>query len=160
MTGGKGCVENNDGARRILRIIWKRGAPGAVDEIYQEVAKFMNSKRTDQSMDVSLTEFDVSREEEARVVIGGGFPDGCVSIRCAQNAARSKNERPPVLASRHNTLAPPEVSSQMRRLFGPRGNAARRGVLLAADSDTASGEEDFTALVAYRKAKKAKREGG
>ena len=50
----------------------------------------------------------------------------------------------------------PEASSQIRPLFGPRGNAARQDVLSAADLDAVSEEEDFEAWVAYRKAKKEK----
>ena len=50
-----------------------------------------------------------------------------------------------MLASLDNALAFPEVSAQRRRLFGPRGYASRQDVLVAADMDTASDEEDFEA---------------
>ena len=66
-------------------------------------------------------------------------------------------------------LRPPAASSQIRRLFGPRGSAARQDVLVAADLDAASEEEDFAASeedsasrVAFRKAEteKEKEQGG
>ena len=65
-----------------------------------------------------------------------------------------------VLASLSNTLASPQVSPRMRRLFGPRGNASRQDVRVAQDMDTVSEEEDFEAWMAYRKAKREKKEGG
>ena len=47
----------------------------------------------------------------------------------------------------------------MRRLFGPRANAFRQDVKLAADLDPVSEGEDFAAWVAYREARKEKRKG-
>ena len=64
-----------------------------------------------------------------------------------------------VLASVGNMLAFPKVSAQMRRLFGPCGSASRHGVLVARDIDTVSEEGDFEAWAAYRKAKRAKKDG-
>ena len=61
------------------------------------------------------------------------------------------------MASIRNALAFPEVASQMRRLFGPHGSAARQDVLVAADMHAASEGADFEAWAAYRKAKKGKK---
>ena len=83
-----------------------------------------------------------------------------VPVLCTQNAAVAKNEKTLVLASLGNTLAFPQSSAHMRRLFGPCGYASRRDVLVAQDLDTVSEEEDFEACMAYRKAKWAKTEGG
>ena len=47
----------------------------------------------------------------------------------------------------------------MRRLFGPRGYTSRQDVPVAAEMDTASEEEDFEKRVAYRKAKRATKDG-
>ena len=92
--------------------------------------------------------------------MGSAFPDEFASAMCIQSAALSQNEETLVLASLGNSPASPQVSSQMRRLFGPRGFASRRDVLVARDMDTASGEEDFEAWMALREANRAKKEGG
>ena len=65
-----------------------------------------------------------------------------------------------VLASLGNTLASPQVSAQMRRLFAAYGCASRQDVLVAQDMDTAFEEEDFEVWVASVKAKRAKKDGG
>ena len=49
------------------------------------------------------------------------------------------------LASIRTTLAFPDASSQIRRLFGPRGRAAKQDVLAAAALDAAWDEGDFEA---------------
>ena len=64
------------------------------------------------------------------------------------------------LASMGNTLAFPQAWAQMRRLFGPRGYASRKDVLVAQDTDTVSGEEDFEEWLARRKDKRATRGSG
>ena len=46
----------------------------------------------------------------------------------------------------------------MRRLFGPCGYASRKNGLAEADMDTVSEGEDFEAWMAYRKAKRAKKD--
>ena len=75
-----------------------------------------------------------------------------------QNAALARNEKTLVLASLGDALAFQSVSAQMRRLYGPCGYAYRQGVLVAADMDTASEEEDFEAWTDYRKAKRGKKD--
>ena len=65
-----------------------------------------------------------------------------------------------VLASLGNTLAFPQTSAQLRRLFGPCGHASRQDVMAAQDIHTAPEEEDFEARIAYRKADRATRGHG
>ena len=77
------------------------------------------------------------------MLLRSGAPDEFAPALCMQNNALSKNERTWVLASLHNTLAFPDVSAQMRRLFGPRGYASRQDALVAAEMDMASEEADF-----------------
>ena len=89
---GKDLIANQDGAQQILRILRERFAPDAIDAIIQEVAKFMNFKRADQTMDVYLLEFDVLREKaQAQMATGGGFPGEFASAHCMQNAALPEN---------------------------------------------------------------------
>ena len=63
MTVGEDYIANDGGAHQILRILRERFAPGAIGAIYEEVAKFTDFKRTDQTMDVYLIEFDMLREK-------------------------------------------------------------------------------------------------
>ena len=72
------------------------------------------------------------------MLLGIGVPDEFVSVLRMQNAALPKNGKTFALASFRDALAFPEASAQMRRLFGPRGYASRRDVLVAADMDTVS----------------------
>ena len=92
--------------------------------------------------------------------MGPGAPGAFVSVLRMQNAALPKNEETLALASLGNTLAFLQASAQMRRLFGPSGYASRQDVLVAQDLDAASEEEDFEALMARRRAERAKKEGG
>ena len=112
----------------------------------------MNSTRAVRTTDVYLLEFDVTR-------LDCGFPGEFVSVLRMQNAALAQNERTLVLASVRSTLAFPEVSAHVRRLFGSRGQATRQDAPMAADIDAASGAEDFEAWAAYRRVTGAKKNG-
>ena len=139
MAVGKDQIANFDGARQIARILRERSALGAIEAIYQEMAKFMNFKRTDKTMDVYLMGSDVLRETtEARMFVGSGFPGEFVSILRIQSAPLSKNGEIPPLASIQNTPAFPVLANRIRRLLGPRGDAARQDVKLAANLNTVS----------------------
>ena len=123
MAVGKDCIGNNDGAQQISRILRERSAPDDIDAIFQEVAKFTNFERTDRTMDIYLMEFDVLRKEaEVRMATGSGFPDEYTPL------LRMRNAGSPKMRNLRHTLAFPEASTQKRRLFGPRGNAARHDV--------------------------------
>ena len=85
---GKDHIGETTGAPRILSILHARFAPGAIDAISQEVAKFMNLKRADQTTDAFLMEFDVLREKaDARMEMGSGSPDEFASTLCMQDAS-------------------------------------------------------------------------
>ena len=76
------------GAQQISRILRERFAPGASDAVYKEVAKFMNFKCADQTMEVCLMELDVFRDKaEARMAMGSGFPDEFASAPRARHVA-------------------------------------------------------------------------
>ena len=103
--------------------------------------------------------FDTLRQKvEARMIMGGGFPDEFVSVLRMQNAALTKNEKTLVLASLRNFLSLQSAPAQMRRLFGPCGYASRQDVLVAADMDAAPEEEDFGVWMVYRLAKRARKD--
>ena len=76
------------------------------------MVKFMYFKRTDQTMDTYIMEFEMLRQKaESRMVMGAGSPDEFASVLRMQNAALNKNEKTLVLASLGNTLAFPQVSA-------------------------------------------------
>ena len=58
---GSDVVTNNDGADRILTISQDYSAPDAVDSAHQGVARSFQFRRTNQTMDVNLAEFDLFR---------------------------------------------------------------------------------------------------
>ena len=94
---------------------------------------------------------------EARFDTGVGSPDEFVSVLRISNASLSKNERQLVVASVGSSLRFGIVTEQMRRLFGNIGSAQTGDVLVAQGLDQVSDEDDFEAWVAYRKAKRAKK---
>ena len=61
------------------------------------------------------------------------------------------------LTSVGSSLVFAHVSAQMPRLFGNIGSSQSMDVLVAQDMDQVSEEDDFEAWVAYRKAKRAKK---
>ena len=142
-------VGNSDGAAHISRTSRERFAPDAIDSISQDMARFMYFEQTDRTLDTYMMEFEMLRQKaEPRMLTGSGLPAEFVSVLCVKNVALPNNGETLALASVRNTLAPPEVSTQMRRLFGSRGHAFGQDVLVAADMDTASEEEDSQAWVA------------
>ena len=94
------------------------------------------------------------------MLMGAGFPDEFAPELRMQNAALTKRGKTMVLASLGNTSAFPTVSANIRRLFGPCGYVSRQDVLIAQYMDTVPEVEDFEAWAAYRKAKRAKKDGG
>ena len=96
-----------------------------------------------------LMEFDVLRRKAGtRMVTGSGFPDEFVSVLRMQNAALPKNGKTLVWASVRHSLAALGAFAQMRRLSGSCGRATRQDVLVFANMDTASEQDDFKAWTA------------
>ena len=86
--------------------------------------------------------------------MAGGFLEESAAAQCMRNAALSGNEKSLVSARIQGALALAAAAKQMRRLFGYRGSAARQDVLVAADADVSSWDEnEHAAWLAHRKAK-------
>ena len=121
---------------------------------------------SDQRTDVRLVElYSLRRRTESKLRKAGAAPATFVSVLRKENAALSRPEKSLGLARAQGTSGFPVAAKQMRLLFGPRGGAARRGVLVAAAMDVPSDEDtDFEVWVAHRKAKyrgaKKRREDG
>ena len=67
--------------------------------------------------------------------MGADFPDALVSVLCKLDAAVSRQEKSPALASTLKSLTFPDVVMTMRRLFGPCSGAAHQDKLVAEDAD-------------------------
>ena len=77
---------------------------------------------------------------------GVASPEAFVLATFMQGAAISRSEKMLALASVQGNLGFPDVTKQMRRLFGPHGGAARQDVLVVADMHASSEEgTDFEA---------------
>ena len=94
-------------------------SPDAVDSSFQEVARFLQLKRRAPATDAYFVEFDaLRRKAESKIQMGGGIPEGSVSILQMKNAALSRQEKSLVLASVQGGLGSLDVAKQMRRLIG------------------------------------------
>ena len=93
--------------------------------------------------------------------VGGARPEASASALRMRHAALSRPGKSLVLGSAPGNLGFPSVAKHMRRLFGPRGGAARRDVLVNAGIDASSEDEaDSESRAARRKAKKMRKRGG
>ena len=93
--------------------------------------------------------------------MGGAFAEALASILSMRNASLSKSENSSFPARIQGNIGFPAAAKQMRRLFRPRGRAARQDVLVATDIEVSSeAETDSEAWVAHCKAKKTGGEKG
>ena len=125
---------NNDGAGHIVNTWRIYFAPDTAGPIYQEVARFLQFRRTDQPTDRYTVEFDLLRcKAEPKMQMGAGFPETFVFVLRMQDAAPSRLEKSLASASTQRSLIFEDVAMTMRRLFGSRGGAARQDILVEED---------------------------
>ena len=128
-------LDSNDGVLRRLDILKNYLASEAVGPIYREVACVLQYRRTAESIDEDIVEFDLLRHKaESKMEMGAGFPEALVPILCIRNAARSHEEQSSVLASTRRSPKFTDVAATMRRLFGSCGGAARHDILITEDA--------------------------
>ena len=126
--GGDALI-SGDSADSILNISREYCAPDASDHVNQQIAKLLQFKNTEPTMDMFLVEFDIPRRTaESRVPVGTALLDALVPVLRMQNALSSRTEKSLLLASGQGTLSFPAVAKQLRRLSGPSGGAARQDV--------------------------------
>ena len=88
------------GAETALETWRNYSQPDPLGPVRQTVTKFLQYVRAGRTLGRYHLEFDVLRRKtEARVVTGGAFLDGFVSILRLQNAALTRAEKSPLLAS-------------------------------------------------------------
>ena len=63
LSAGGNHLANIDGVSRMPEISRDYFAPGAADPIYQEVARFTQSRRTDPTVDEYIAEYDLLRRK-------------------------------------------------------------------------------------------------
>ena len=151
-----------DGTEKILDLLREYFEPEAADSAYREVVRFSQLKRTGQTTDGFLVEFDfLCRKAESRMQGAGASPEAIASALRMQTATLSRSEKSLALAGAQGNLGNAEAARQMVRLFGPRRGVARQDVLAATTVAANSNDDGFAAWIAYRKAKtgKAKRDG-
>ena len=116
---GSDIVANNDGVDRILAILRAYFAPEAVESGNQEVVRSPQLKRTAQTVDVYLAEFDLLlRQAGSKMRKGGDRPESSESVLCIRNASLSGKGDSLVSASAQGGLGSSDVAKQMGRLFG------------------------------------------
>ena len=163
---GSDILDHSDGVAEILNILRNYFAPEAVGAIHQQLMRFMRFRRTDQSVDENIAEYDLLRQKaEPEMEMGAGFPEQFASKLNMDNAALSRHEKSLVMASCHESLRPEDASANMRRLFGSRGSGSRQDALLTEEAaESCASDEDLDVLAANGKVEKRevgqKKKGG
>ena len=101
------CLQNGgdsfmDGVAviEVMQVLKQYFLPDASDHVYQEVWKFLHHKRTDQTMERFLLEFDLLRTKaERKIQTGFRFPDSFISVLCMGNAGLTSHQKTLVMAS-------------------------------------------------------------
>ena len=76
MAAGGDVAMNHDGVKKISVSLRDFCAPGAVDSVRREVARFSQFKRTGRTMDEYMAQFDVlPRKEGSEMQMGGASPE-------------------------------------------------------------------------------------
>ena len=110
----------NVDVEEIARSMLECCQPDALGHIHHQVTTRLQYKRTGQTMEPYLLEFDILRRRvQVRVIMGGAFSNGFKAILRMQNAALSRNEEELLSARVRVPLAFSSVPKQMRRLLGP-----------------------------------------
>ena len=128
---------SSEGEGRSLRILRQCPAPDAVDSVCQEVALSSQFKRTDQTTDACLAEFDLLRHK----AWAGPSPKHLRLVRACRTRRSRAPESRRFWQARMAGWGSSAVAKQRRRLFVPRGGAARHGFLAAADIDSSADQE-------------------
>ena len=133
----------------VLQVLKQYFAPDASDHVYQDVWKFLHHKRTDQTMERFLLEFDLLRTKaERKIQKGFQFPDSCISALCMGNAMLTPNQKTLVMAAVQGSLdSYPPLAKQMRQILQPVGGTQKEDILINSPNITADtvgvGEEDL-----------------
>ena len=86
-SAGGYCLGNRDGVARVLDILGDYFAPEAADAIHQQVTRFTQYRRANQSIREFTVEINFSRREVgSKMEMGAGFPEQFAPIMPMNNA--------------------------------------------------------------------------
>ena len=145
----------------VIQVLKSYFSPDATDQVLQDVTKFLNHKRADQTTERFLLEFDILGTKADRVIRQGfQFPDSFISILRTQSALLSKNEKSPAMAAVQGPLDYPLLAKQMRQISQLVGGPRKRDILnFPADSGGVDDEDiSYEAWVAFRKAARSRKD--
>ena len=132
---GGDILDHGDGVSKISEPLRSYHAPEAVDEIRQQVMRFMRFRRADQSIRENIAEFDLLRgKAEPQMEMGAGFPDQFASKLRMADAAQCRQEKSLIAASCRESLRFAAASANIRRFFGSRGSGGQQDAVLTEDA--------------------------
>ena len=119
-------------AMEVLQVLKQYFLPDASGHVYQDVWKFLHHKRTDQTMERFLLEFDLLRTKAEREIQRGfQFPDSFISALCMGNAMLTSNHKTLVMAAVQGSLdSYYPVAKQMRQILQPVGGTQKEDILV------------------------------
>ena len=121
-------LSERGGMQAIARILHDFSAPGTLDSVNQDVARFLQFRPTAQTMGGYPARCDLLRQKAAgRMKMGGPSPGTFLSDLRMKNAPLSRTEKSPVLATAEGSSGIAAAARQMRQLFGPTGIAGAPG---------------------------------
>ena len=159
LNSGGDVMMNGADAALVLQALRQYFQPDAVDQVFQQIDKFMKFRRIDQTMERFLMEFGILRMKADKHIYpsGGTLPDSFVSFLCMQAAQLNPTERSLLMASIGCIMDFAKVSQQLRHLFQPKGTAKKEDALVASEAPE---DLSYEAWVAYKNSGKKKNPSG
>ena len=133
------CLQNGgdtfmDGVEvaEVLQELKQYFSPGASDHVYQDVWEFIHHKKTDQTMERFLLEFDLLRSKaERKIQTGFQFPDSFISALYMGNAMLTSHQKTLVMGAVQRSLdSYPALAKQMRQILQPVGGTQKGDILI------------------------------
>ena len=132
LAAGRDATTNTDGVEKTLATWRDYFAPAVVDPVYKEMVYFPQFKRTGQTMDVHVLEYDsLRRKAGPKKQMGWEFPEAFVLALCMHRAALSRRENLLVSANVRGGLGFSDIEKHMwwSRSPGCSGGSGCRYVL-------------------------------
>ena len=116
VAAGGDAIMDQEGLDEISVILRAWSAPRAVGSVYREVARLLQFKRKDQTMDQHLAQFALLRRKtESKTHMSEDLPVTFATALCMQNASLFRSGKWLVLASVQGDPSIAAVARRMRR---------------------------------------------
>ena len=116
LSAGGSYLDNRHRVARILEILGDYFAPEAAGAIHQQVTRFTQYRRANQSIREFTVEINFSRREVgSKMEMGAGFPEQFAPIMPMNNAGLYRRGGSLVMASSRNSPKFEEVEANTRR---------------------------------------------